>query len=63
MATHKLTIKMIDDFLKYSREYRKKAAKKTMKDDALWLQKYNDLQKVISEYDINKIDYTKGAKV
>lgn len=54
---------MIDDFLEYSREYRKKTAKKTMKDDALWLQKYNDLQKVISEYDINKIDYTKGAKV
>jgi len=63
MATHKRTIKMIDDFLEYSMEYRKKVAKKTMKDDALWLQKYNDLQKVISEYDINKIDYTKGAKV
>jgi len=64
MATHKQTIKMIEEFLEHSRKYREKAkTKKTMKDDALWLQKYNDLSKVISEYDINKINYSKGAKV
>ena len=62
MATHKKTIEMIEDFLEHSRKYREKK-KKTMKDSALWLQKCNDLSKVISEYDVNKINYTKGAKV
>jgi hypothetical protein len=63
MATHKQTMKMIDEFLEHSRKYREKGEKKTLKDDALWLQKYNDLQKAISEYDVDKINYTKGAKV
>ena len=53
---------MIEKFLEHSKKYREKA-KRTLKDDAMWLQKYNDLSKVISEYDVNKIDYSKGAKI
>lgn len=62
MATHKQTIKMIEEFLEHSREYREKK-KKTLKDSAIWLQRCNDLSKVISEYDVDKIDYSKGTNI
>ena len=66
--THKQTIKIIDDFLAFSKEYREK--KKTNKKDEviwlelddIWLKKYNDSMKAISEYDINKIKYHKKKK-
>jgi len=67
MATHKETMEVIRSFVEYSRKYRekKKDGKTTLKDDALWLQKCNEMSKIISEYDVSKINYGKkdGKKV
>ena len=62
MATHKRTMEMIEKFLEHSKKYREKK-KKILKDDAMWLQKYNYLSKVINDYDVSKIDYSKGTNV
>jgi hypothetical protein len=65
MATHKKTIKVIDAFLKFNKEYREKKLKNksTLKDEAQWLELYKETSKVINEYDINKINYSKGKNV
>jgi len=65
MATHKRTIKIIDDFLSFSKECRerKPAKKEILKEEVKWLDLYKKSMEVISEYDINKINYHRGKKI
>lgn len=65
MATHKQTIKAIQDFLRFSEKYRKQKVAKTatIKEEVKWIELYKKLLKIINEYDINKINYSKGKNV
>lgn len=65
MATHKQTIKAIQDFLRFSKRYRSKIVAKTatIKEEVKWIELYKKLSKIINEYDINKINYSKGKNV
>jgi hypothetical protein len=64
MATHKQTIRKVKDFLIFSERYRAKKLvnKITDKDETKWLQLYNEMLKVINEYDVDKINYKTGRK-
>jgi len=65
MATHKKTMKIIDDFLSFSKEYRERKPnkKEILNGEVKWLDLYKKSMEVISEYDINKINYHRGKKV
>ena len=63
--THKQTIKRIKDFLTFSKKYRQRkvANKATIKDEMKWVELYKKMFKAASEYDIDKIDYSKGKNI
>lgn len=59
MASHKETIKIIDEFIDFCKEYRQKKMenKTTLKDEVKWLELYKKSMVVIVDYDVDQINY------